>query len=252
MSLSDTLLNHSGGGSGFSSEEDTTASLEKITQFIQNEKRVKFVRSISVGSLPAQDPEDPVLQKTLSARASASGTPSPRLARSRSSFSTPLPLSTSGGASQRRASYGAEGRAKVSSPRLTTGFRGGGVSSQDEESSVDDETRKFLQREEEECKTLEIQAQFIKKSLEERKSVSVFDDDASFCVTAPSSGCSTPNRERRISADMTAKTLQDIQNMRTRLDYMTTQIQNVNNNYLSIQHELTELKKARSSCAGCF
>lgn len=127
------------------------------------------------------------------------------------------------------------------------------------DSSIDEETRMLIERENDDCNRLESQAEFIIGALKEVKknresvvmisdNIPFFDQKLEFCVTEPSSGCNTPTR--RISNDISAKMTQDLNDMRKRLDYQTQQMQDINNNYLSIQQELAEIKKAQSSSCG--
>jgi uncharacterized protein (DUF885 family) len=149
---------------------------------------------------------------------------------------------------------------------LTTKHRSASQS-QDDESSLDEETRLLLEREAEECRTLESQAKFIKESLQAKstdtKGIVKMTNDVAFFEQAfctleqPRSGYSTPNSARRLSSDLSAKMTQDIKAMSERLDYMTSQVQHVNNKYISIQNELLDVKKEQASrCGGsgrsCF
>lgn len=153
-----------------------------------------------------------------------------------------------------------------SSPRSKIISHSGGGSG-DDSSKDDEESRRQLNKEEEdECKLLEIRAEFIKGSIRDtrRKStlimlsdgVPFFDQtsDNEFCRTEPHSGLSTPRREARIEMNLSAKTIQDLKEMRTRLEYMTQQVQTVNNNYISIQTEITELRTSMNNggCCSCF
>lgn len=132
-----------------------------------------------------------------------------------------------------------------------------------DESSLDDETKAFIEREDAECNTLDSQAEFIrgalKKVIKNRESIVMISEDvpffeqklssSEFCVTEPSSACGTPRKS--ISSDLSAKTRQDLNDMRMKLDYMTQQMQNINNKYVAIQEEMTEIKKSQASSSGC-